>query len=170
MIFLMPRGGPGALLYMACGNVSVRSARLLPGSLTCHRSSSLHCKSFPICPYYAIRAYFCHPQAIPLDARGQRSERYTLRTRGTPLAPLCGYPHDVATSLSPCWSCEAWCRTDRCVPGWMLYTVFVLYVTPRFLASLVAPIFCRGLGGKRTRTNQLTPCTARVFRFVLIMP
>ena len=38
-----------------------------------------------------------------------------LRTRGTPFAPLCGYPHDVATSLSPCWSCEAWSRTDRCV-------------------------------------------------------
>lgn len=31
----------GALLYMACGNVSVRSARLLPGSLTCHRSRQL---------------------------------------------------------------------------------------------------------------------------------
>ena len=41
-----------------------------------------------------------------------------------------------------------------CGPGWMLYTVFVLNVTPRFLASLVTPIFCRGLGGKRTRTNR----------------
>ena len=39
----------------------------------------------------------------------------SLRTRGTPLAPLCGYPHDAAVSLSPCWSCEAWSRTDRCV-------------------------------------------------------
>ena len=38
-----------------------------------------------------------------------------LRTRGTPLAPLCGYPHNAAASLSPCWSCEAWSRTDRCV-------------------------------------------------------
>ena len=38
----------------------------------------------------------------------------SLRTRGTPLAPLCGYPHDAAL-LSPCWSCEAWSRTDRCV-------------------------------------------------------
>ena len=28
----------GALLYMACGNVLVRSARPPPGSLTCHRS------------------------------------------------------------------------------------------------------------------------------------
>ena len=39
----------------------------------------------------------------------------SLRTKGTPLAPLCGYPHDAAVSLSPCWSCEAWSRTDRCV-------------------------------------------------------
>ena len=38
----------------------------------------------------------------------------SLRTRSTPLAPLCGYPHDAAL-LSPCWSCEAWSRTDRCV-------------------------------------------------------
>ncbi len=39
----------------------------------------------------------------------------SLRTRSTPLAPLYGYPHDAAASLSPCWSCEAWSRTDRCV-------------------------------------------------------
>ena len=39
----------------------------------------------------------------------------SLCTRGTPLAPLCGYPHNAAASLSPCWSCEAWSRTDRCV-------------------------------------------------------
>ena len=39
----------------------------------------------------------------------------SLRTRGVPLAPLCGYPHNAAASLSPCWSCEAWSRTDRCV-------------------------------------------------------
>ena len=39
----------------------------------------------------------------------------SLCTRGTPLAPLCGYPHDATVSLSPCWSCEAWSRTDRCV-------------------------------------------------------
>ena len=39
----------------------------------------------------------------------------SLRTRGTPLALLCGYPHNAAASLSPCWSCEAWSRTDRCV-------------------------------------------------------
>lgn len=69
----------GALLYMTYGNVSVRSARPLPESLTCYRSRQL------------------------------------VRTRGTPLAPLCGYPHDAAVSLSPCWSCEAWSRTDRCV-------------------------------------------------------
>ena len=69
----------GALLYMTYGNVSVRSARPLPESLTCYRSRQL------------------------------------VRTRGTPLAPLCGYPHNAAASLSPCWSCEAWSRTDRCV-------------------------------------------------------
>lgn len=73
----------GALLYMACGNVSVLSARSLPGSLTCHRSQAACVAS--------------------------------LRTRGMPLAPLCGYPHDAATSLSPCRSCEVWNRTDRCV-------------------------------------------------------
>ena len=39
----------------------------------------------------------------------------SLCTRGTPLAPLSGYPHNAAVSLSPCWSCEAWSRTDRCV-------------------------------------------------------
>ena len=36
-----------------------------------------------------------------------------LRPRGTPLAPLCGYPPDVVTSLSPCWSCEAWSHAVR---------------------------------------------------------
>ncbi len=39
----------------------------------------------------------------------------SLRTRSTPLAPLCGYSHNAAASLPPCWSCEAWSRTDRCV-------------------------------------------------------
>ena len=35
-----------------------------------------------------------------------------LRPRG-PLALLCGYPPDVVTSLSPCWSCEAWSHAVR---------------------------------------------------------
>ena len=33
--------------------------------------------------------------------------------RSRQLAPLCGYPPDVVTSLSPCWSCEAWSHAVR---------------------------------------------------------
>ena len=73
----------GALLYMACGNVSVRSARLLPGLLTCHRSRQL---------------------ASLRSVQGAR-----------PLRRSAAIPRDTATLLSPCWSCEAWSRTDRCV-------------------------------------------------------
>ena len=73
----------GALLYIACGNVSVRSARPLPGSLTCHRSRQL------------------------------ASLRSVQEAR--PLRRSAAIPHNAAVSLSPCWSCEAWSRTDRCV-------------------------------------------------------
>ena len=68
---------------MACGNVSVRSARLLPGSLTCHRSRQL---------------------ASLRSVQGAR-----------PLRRSAAIPREPAALLSPCWSCEAWSRTDRCV-------------------------------------------------------
>ena len=72
-----------ALLYMACGHVSVRSARPPPGSPTCHRSRRL---------------------ASLRSVQGAR-----------PLRRSAAIPRDTATLLSPCWSCEAWSRTDRCV-------------------------------------------------------
>ena len=73
----------GALLYMTYGNVSVRSARLLPGLLTCHRSRQL---------------------ASLRSVQGAR-----------PLRRSAAIPRETAALLSPCWSCEAWSRTDRCV-------------------------------------------------------
>ena len=73
------------------------------------RRTSIHCLRQCICALCEAAAWIADlsPPRVACIA--------SLRTRGTPLAPLCGYPHDAAVSLSPCWSCEAWSRTDRCV-------------------------------------------------------
>ena len=49
----------------------------------------------------------------PFRAPARNGAFYTWPAAMYPCA-LCGYPHDAAL-LSPCWSCEAWSRTDRCV-------------------------------------------------------
>ena len=36
----------------------------------------MHCKSFPICPYYAIRASFRHP--VPQERRGREDPLWSL--------------------------------------------------------------------------------------------
>ena len=51
-----------------------------------------------------------------------------------------------------------------------IYILFVPNGTPHFWATLAMPIFAGQIDGKRTRINRLTRCTARVIRFVPIMP
>jgi hypothetical protein len=60
-----------------------------------------------------LRRFAPYKGSISPSARSAMDERHWRLS--PPCAALQLSPHEAAGSLFPCWSCEAWSRTDRCV-------------------------------------------------------